>query len=172
MATLIGYKPGTTLSWMASGGDKVIALANLAVGAVAQSDKSATFLNAAGQLPAFIRWRFESAVNVAAVTGKEIVLHVGQSDSGTVGVNNPGGLNGASGVLASGVELLNQMDRIGSLVLSNARGTNMQRVWLTSYPRLPFQIPVVFNDSGQPLISTAVTHAIFATPYYQYVDVI
>jgi hypothetical protein len=172
MSKAIGYKPGTSVVWISASGDKVILLDNLINGAAAQGDKSNTFLNASGQLPAFIRWRFETAVAAPANNGREVSFHIGQSDHASPGTNNPGNLSGVASNLFNAPEMLGQLDRIGPLILANTRGSNVQRVWLTSYPRSPYQIPVVFNDSGQTLTNSAGVNFIQATPYYQSVETV
>jgi len=172
MAKGIGYRPGTAVTWLASGGNKTILLDGLTSGAAGQGEKSDSFLNIAGLLPAFIRWRFDAAVSAAANNGREISLHIGQSDHVSPGTNNPGNLSGVASNLFSAIEVLGQLDRIGPLILANTRGTNVQRVWLTSYPRSPYQIPVIYNDSGQVLTSSAGVNFLQAIPYYQSVETI
>jgi hypothetical protein len=170
MSMTIGYVPGITEAWIWSGGDYVMNIAGVGQGVTVQGEKSNSFLNAAGHLPAFIRWRFEASVGVAAATGRELTLFMGQSDAGGLAINNPGGLTGSPGILANGFFLLGQCDRVGSLLLSASRTTNVQRVWLTSYPKSPFQIPVVYNDSGQTLSSFSSAHGLWSTPYYQTIE--
>ena len=172
MPTTIGYRPGLTTSWLWSGGDRVMNIAGVTQGVVVQGQKSPSFLDSISpfHLPAFIRWRFEATISVAAVTGRELTLFVGQSDNGLAASNNPGGLTGASSILANGYYLLGQLDRVGSMPLSANRATNLQRVWLTSYPKSPYQIPVVYNDSGQTLSALSAAHGIWATPYYQTIE--
>jgi hypothetical protein len=170
MPTIIGYKPGPTVSWLNTGGSKIINIVSMAGNVVRQGQKSANFCNIAGHLPAFISWRFESHANTGPSTGRSIQLYVGQSDSDLPATGNPGNLNGADGILGAGIELLGQLDKVGAIILSNLIGTGAQRVWLTSFPRSPYQIPVVFNDAGTSLGSTAAWHGIYATPYYQTID--
>lgn len=165
--TTVGYEAGTPVSWLASAGDKTLTLTSLANGAVREGGKSASFLNAAGQLPAFIRWRLESQVGSAATQGRELNLLVGQSENATAGTDNPAQLTGADATVTSGTELLGQLDRVGSLPFSNAIGTTVQKTYLTSYPKSPYQIPVLHNDTGQTLGATAGNHKLIATPYYQ-----
>jgi hypothetical protein len=165
--TTVGFEAGTPVSWLSSGGDKLLTLTSKANGNVHEGAKSGSFLNAAGQLPAFIRWRLESQVGAAATQGRELNLFVGQSEHATAGTDNPAQLTGADADVTSGTELLGQLDRVGSLPFSNAIGTTVQKVMLTSFPRSPYQIPVLHNDTGQTLGSTAGNHKLIATPYYQ-----
>jgi hypothetical protein len=53
---------------------------------------------------------------------------------------------------------------IGSLILSNARGTNIQKQIMLFSPPCRYGMPVVVNKSGQALGGTAGDHEIRLTP--------
>jgi hypothetical protein len=158
---------GTAVSWKASAGDHVLTLTSLVDQAVREGDKSATLVDGTKGLPELLEFRLESAVGAAATAGKEVSLYVGESDSATAGTDNPGNLTGADAGVTSGTELLPQLNFVGSLVLSNARGTNVQKQRLLYAPTCAYLIPVLFNNSGQTLSATAGNHQLVMTPYYR-----
>ena len=158
---------GTAITWTSSGGDKALTLTSLANDAAREGDKSATWVDGTKGLPELIEVRFESQVGSAATNGKEIELYVGESDSATAGTANPGNLTGADAALSNPDELKNQLMFVGSLVLSNARGTNVQKQRLRFKPVCAYSVPVVVNKSGQTLGSTGTNHVVVMTPYYR-----
>lgn len=151
---------GSEISWKSSGGTYAITLTSLANDAAREGAK--------GDLGATWEQEFlvalESAVGSAATAGKEVELYWGPSTSGTAGTDNPGNLTGADASLSNPDELKAQCQFVGSLVLSNARGTNVQRQYLTFRPPSRYGTPLVVNKSGQSLSGTAGNHAIRMWP--------
>lgn len=158
---------GTAQTWTSSGADHVLTLTSIADQAVREGDKSSTWIDGTKGLPEYLEIRFESQVGSAATNGKEIALYIGESDSATAGTANPGNLTGADATVTSGTELINQLNFVGSLVLSNARGTNVQKQRFRYKPICAYTIPVVYNNSGQTLGSTGTNHVVAITPYYR-----
>lgn len=163
----IGLVAGAAITWINTGGDKVLTLTSLANDAARQGDKSATLVNGTYGMPEVLDVRLESAVGSAATNGLEIELYIGESDNATAGDDNPGNLTGADGSLSNPDELKSQLNVVGSLILSNARGTNVQKQRFRYRPVCPYIIPVVVNKSGQTLSATAGNHKLVITPYYR-----
>lgn len=157
---------GTSVEWSTTGG-KTITLTSLTNGSAREGGKSASWVDGTKGMPELIEVRFESAVGSAATTGNEIELYVGESDDATAGNANPGNLTGADAGLSTPDELKPQLIFVGSLVLSNTRGTNVQKQRFRYRPLCPYAIPVVVNKSGQTLSGTTGSHKILMTPYYR-----
>lgn len=158
---------GTAITWDTVPTTYTITLTSLADQAVREGGKSGTLVDGTKGLPEIIEFRLESAVGSAATNGKELSLYVGESDNATAGTDNPGNLSGADATVTNGTELINQLNFAGSLVLSNARGTNVQKQRLRYKPVCAYIIPVIYNNSGQTLSATAGNHKLVMTPYYR-----
>ena len=162
---------GTARVWGPSGTTPTpthnMTLTSLADNAAREGPKSATWVDGTlGVMPVFLEICFESAVAVAATNGKEIELFFGESDDADAADANPGNLTGVDAALSNPDELKNQLNFVGALVLSNARGTNLQRQRFRYTPLCHYIIPVVVNKAGQALHGTADNHTIIVTPYY------
>lgn len=157
---LFKAQQGTAKSWKSTGGDYAITLTSLASAAAREGGK--------GDLGATWsrRWAvfFTSSVAVAATNGKEIELYWAPSTNATAGTDNPGNVTGVDAALSNPTELVPQLIFIGSLTLSNARGTNIQKQYFVFYPPTRYGTPVVQNLSGQALGATAGDHEIRLTP--------
>jgi hypothetical protein len=158
---------GTAITWTSSGGDKVLTGTSLTNGSARQGDKSASWVDATKGLPELIEVRFDTGVGSAATAGKQVELYVGESDSATAGTNNPGNLGGADAALSNPDELTPQLLFVGALVLSNARGTNVQSQRFRFRPVCAYSIPVIYNLSGQTLSATGTDTKVVMTPYYR-----
>ena len=163
---LPGLIPGTAQTWKASGGDYAITLTSLANGSAREGAKG-EFYDATFGLPVVYGIRLEADVASAATAGLSLDLYLGYSDSGTAGTNNPGNLTGADAALSNPSELIAQLTFAGSLVMSNARGTNVQKQYFTATPLARYVVPLVYNQTGQALGSTAGNFVISVTPYYR-----
>lgn len=162
-----GLVAGTPLSWLASGGTYALTATSLANGAVRAGDKSGTLVDGTLGMPKVLGFRLESQV-ASAVTSTPLMLYIGASENATASSENPAQLTGSDATVTSGSELLAQLDFVGSLVFSNAIGTTVQkRTGLLYFPVLPYIIPVLYNNTGQALGSTAGNHVLIMTPYYQ-----
>lgn len=159
---------GTSVTWKNTGGDKALTLTSLASAAAREGDKSASIVHGTYGLPEYLEFRLETSMAVAAANGTTIDLLIGESDSSTAGTNNPGNLTGADASWSNPSELCTQLRLAGSLILSNARGTNIQKVRLVlPRPLSGYIIPVIYNQGGQALGSTASDHQLVMTPYYR-----
>lgn len=153
--------PGTAKSWKASGGDYAITLTSLANAAAREGAKGD--LGSAWAR----RWAvlFSSSVAAAATNGLEIELWWGPSPSATAGTDNPANLTGADAALATPDEVKYQAMYVGSIILSNSRGTNVQKQLIGAFfPPTRYGVPFVVNKSGQALGSTAADHEIRLIP--------
>jgi len=157
---------GTAITWSTTG-DKTLTLTSLANDAAREGVKSDTLVDGTLGMPELLEIRFESSVAVAATDGKHIELFIGESDNAAAGTDNPGNLTGADAALSNPDQLKFQCYRAGSIRLSNARGTNVQKQRMRYFPVCPYIIPLVVNKSGQALGSTAGDHKIVVTPYYR-----
>src|SRR5688572_30104232 len=144
----------TAVTWAPSGGDKARTLTSKANNVGRQDDKSATLDDSTKGMPEVLEFRLESAVGSAATNGLELELWIGESSSGTAGTDNPANLTGADADLSNPDELKFQCNFAGSLVFSNARGTNVQKQRLRYFPVCPYIIPLVVNKTGQTLSAT------------------
>jgi hypothetical protein len=151
---------GTAKSWKSSGGDYALTLTSLANGSYRQGAKGD--LGAAWAQEWAVM--FSSAVGSAATNGLTIDLYWAPSTSGTAGTDNPGNCDGTDSALSSGAELVKQLIPLGSLHLSNARGTNVQKEYFVLAPPTRYGMPVIGNISGQTLGSTAGDHEVRLTP--------
>jgi hypothetical protein len=163
----VGLVAGTPITWAASGGDKTFTLTSLANNAAREGAKSGTLVDGTLGMPEVLDVRIESAVGTAATNGLEIEVYFGESPNATAGTDNPGNLTGADAALSNPDELKHQCHYVGSLVLSNARGTNVQKQRHSYYPTLPYIIPLIVNKSGQTLSGTAGNHKLVITPHYR-----
>jgi hypothetical protein len=158
---------GTPYVWTSSGGDKVITGTSLANGSARQGDKSATLVDGTKGLPALLEFVVETKVQVAPTDGNTIDFYVGFSSSGTAGTDNPGGLGGADATLASPSSVVPQLVFVGSVVMSNAVGTGVQRQRFLVAPMDAYVIPALVNSSGQTMSATGTDTKITMTPLYQ-----
>lgn len=151
---------GTALSWKNTGGDYALTLTSLANGSARQGAKGDLGASWARRYAV----RFTSAVASAATNGTEVEVFWAASNHATAGTNNPGNTDGTDAALSSPDELKGQLIPLGSLVLSNARGTNTQTVYLELNPPTRYGMPVIVNKSGQALSATAGNHEFELTP--------
>jgi hypothetical protein len=162
----IKHEVGTAKSWKSSGGDYAITLTSLANDAERQGAKGDLGANRARLWEVL----YTAAVGVAATNGKEIEIYWAASSSATAGTDNPGGTDGTDSLLANGEEKKHQLIFIGSLVLSNALGTGIQRQRFVFSPPCRYGMPVAANISGQALSATAADHEIRLTPIEEAVE--
>jgi hypothetical protein len=150
---------GAAITWKASGGTYAITPTSIAHGAAregAKGDLGATWARRHHAL-------FTSSVTSAAVNGTEIELWWGPSTSATAGTDNPSNLTGADAALSNPDEVKYQSIFVGSIILSNARGTNIQKQALVFFPPARYGTPFIVNKSGVALGATAGDHTITIT---------
>jgi hypothetical protein len=171
MASYPTVVAGTAKTWQSSGGTYAITLTSLASSSTAgREGAKGDFYDATYGLPEFVVWTFETKMTSAPTDGNAVELWVGESTSATAGTGNPGGLTGADAAVTNADQRRRQCTIVGSLSLSNNIGTGVQRAHFVQYPMHRYQVPLVFNNSGTNLSSTAGDHVITATPYYRVVN--
>ena len=157
---------GTAKSWKSSGGDYAITLASLPNGSAREGAK--------GDLGALWARRYAvllaSSVASAATNGLEVELWWGPSPHATAGTDNPSNLTGADAALSNPDVVKYQSIYVGSLILSNARGTGVQKAALAFFPTARYGTPFVVNKSGQALGSTAGDHEVRLIPIEETVE--
>jgi hypothetical protein len=157
---------GTAKTWKASGGDYGLTMTSLANGAERQGAKGDLGANRAPMYAVL----FSSSVAVAATDGSEIELYWAASPHATAGTDNPGNTDGTDAALTNGEELKRQLIFVGSLVLSNARGTNIQKQMFVFCPPMRYGMPVTCNTSGQALGATAADHEVRLIPIEEAIE--
>jgi hypothetical protein len=168
MATYAPLVSGTASVWTSSGGNHVLIATSLGNAAARQGDKSSAgdILDATKGLAALLEVVAETKVQVAPTDGNTIDVYLGFSSSATAGSDNVGGLTGADASLASPVSVTPQMVFCGSIIMSNAIGTGIQRQRFLIQPQDAYMIPVIVNSSGQTLSATGTDTKITITPWY------
>lgn len=161
MATnLIYYKPETTVTFKASGGDAVITLTSLANGA---GRVSAQLDRGAGSKPGLYTIQFITKAAAALAVGAQLFIYFLQTSTSA---NVPGNLGTADAAVSSSDKQRN----LGAPVcIVNADSTSNGEVQLTNsniievYGR--YNSVMVWNALGQALSGTAGDHVITMTPY-------
>jgi len=142
---------GTSKTWKNTGGDYNITCTSLADGSAREGAK--------GDLGAqwARRWEvtFEFKLTSAGTNGNEVELYASQSDSATAATANEGNATGSDAALTNHAETKQLMTAIGSVPVSNALSTGVQRKKFEYCPTSRYQIPVVVNRSGVAFSSTA-----------------
>lgn len=160
------YEVGTSKSWKPSGGDYFFVITSLANGSAYQGQKGD--LGVARARLWYVL--FSTAVAVAATDGSEIDLFWAASPSATAGTDNPGNTNGLDNGLSNPSQVTKQLIFLGSLVLSNALGTGVQKQGFVFSPPTRYGMPVVYNRSGQALSATAGNHEVRLNPIEEAVE--
>lgn len=153
-------EPGTAKTIKSSGGDAAITCTSLASGSARESTKldlGAIFAR---------RWKvtFETKLNAAGTNGTEIELYTNESSSSAAGTDNNGGATGTDAAFSNSSELKHQWAAVGSLAVSNAAGTNLQRQSFYYTPVSRYQSMLVVNNSGVAFSGTATDTIITWTP--------
>lgn len=152
---------GTLITWLGSGGTYAMTFAGITNGNGRQGAKGDLGANRARIWDVL----FTSSVAVAAANGSEIELWWAASNSATAGTNNPGNTDGTNNTYnTTPDEVKQQLIFIGSLILSNNRGVNIQKQWFSFCPPCRYGMPVIVNKSGQTLGATEADHGITLIP--------
>lgn len=154
MANEILQKQGTTITWTSSGGDETLTLTSLADGggrAGDEHDFGATF-------PLRVRVELVVDFNVAPTAGKTVDVYWASSDDGT---DYDGECSGSDAAYDSEDDM-KRLHYVGSLVASN--DTDPQRASWVFFLPARYGLPVVNNQSGQPLTSTGTDQILTVTP--------
>jgi hypothetical protein len=147
-------KQGTTISWLASGGDEVLTLTSLANGAGRKGDTH----DWAAAFPPRVIIELETVFAVAPTAGNTLdVYWVSSRDNS----NFDGGIAQGDAVF-SDEDALRQAHLVGVLPADDDTDTQIVS-WIFDLPGR-YGFPVVFNNSGQALSGTAGDHALKITP--------
>lgn len=158
--------PGTALQWKNTGGDYTMNLKALANAGIREGAKSLTLIDATKGFPEFLEIIAETKLQVAPTAGTACNVYVGFSKNATPGNENPGGLTGADAAVGN-ADQLPQLTFVGSLTLSNALGTGVQRKRFTIAPKAEYIIPVFQNSSGQTTSNVDGETIITIRPWYR-----
>jgi hypothetical protein len=158
--------PGTALVWKNTGGDYAMNLKNLANAGIREGGKSATLIDGTKGFPELLEIIAETKVQSAATTGLEFPVYLGFSKNATAGSENPGGLTGVDAAVGN-ADQLPQLVYVGSIVMSNSRGTNTQLQRFVCPPRAEYVIPVFQNSSGQTTSNADGETSITIRPWYR-----
>jgi hypothetical protein len=158
--------PGTAVTWKNTGGDKAMNLKNLANAGIREGDKSATLVDGTKGFPEVLEVIAETKLQAAPTAGNECPVYLGFSKNATAGTENPGGLTGADAAVGN-ADQLTQLVFAGSIVLSNAIGTGVQRQRFVVAPKAEYVIPVLQNSSGQSTTNVDGETSIIIRPWYR-----
>ena len=108
-------------------------------------------------------------LNAAATSGLVVDFYFGQSPHSAAGTANPGGLTGVdadyTGTAGDVVgDAIKQCSWVGSLPCTSDADTVIQQTTWTFMPSERYQIPVVYNLSGQAFEGDAVEMSIVMIP--------
>jgi hypothetical protein len=158
--------PGTALTWTNTGGDFALNAKALATAGVREGGKSGTLVDGTKGFPEVLEVIAETKLQAAPTAGNECPVYLAFSKSATAGAENPGGLTGADAAVGN-ADQLPQLVFCGSIVLSNALGTGVQRQRFEVKPKAEYVIPVFQNLSGQTTSNVDGETKIVIRPWYR-----
>lgn len=158
--------PGTALVWKNTGGDYAMNMKALANAGIREGGKSATLIDGTKGFPEILEVIVETKVQSAPTAGNACNVCLGFSKNATAGNENPGGLTGADASVGN-ADQLPQLTFVGSLIMSNALGTGVQRKRFAIVPRAEYVIPVFQNSSGQTTSNVDGETCITIRPWYR-----
>lgn len=158
--------PGTAITWKNTGGTYTMNMKALATAGIREGGKSATLVNGTYGFPEILEIVVETKLQVAPTAGNECAVYLGFSSSSTAGTSNPGGLTGVDAAVGN-ADQLPQLQFVGSIVLSNALGTGVQRSRFIAVPTAEYVIPVFQNSSGQTTSNVDGETQISIRPWYR-----
>ncbi len=158
--------PGTAVVWKSTAGDKAINLKALANNGIREGDKSATLVDGTKGFPEILEIEVETKLQAAPTAQLTCPIYLGFSRSAAAGTGNPGGLTGVDATVGN-ADQLPQLTFVGSLILSNALGTGVQRQRLEAVPKAEYVIPVFQNSSGQTTTNVDGETLISIRPWYR-----
>lgn len=138
----------------------------LANAGIREGAKSATLIDGTKGFPEILEIVVETKVQSSPTAGLECPVYLGFSSSPTAGTANPGGLTGADAAVGN-ADQLPQLLFAGSLVMSNALGTGVQRTRFWIEPQAEYVIPVFQNSSGQTTSNADGETVISIRPWYR-----
>lgn len=158
--------PGTAITWKNTGGTYAMNMKNLANAGIREGAKSATLVDGTKGFPELLEVTVETKLQVAPTAGNQCPCFLGFSSNSTAGTDNPGGLTGADAAVGN-ADQLPQLSFLGSVILSNALGTGVQRQRFFIVPRAEFIIPVFQNSSGQSTTNVDGETCFTVRPWYR-----
>lgn len=102
----------------------------------------------------------------APTAGNQMNIYLGFSKNSTAGNENPGGLTGADASVGN-ADQLPQLVFAGSIILSNALGTGVQRQRMIVVPKAEYVIVVFQNSSGQTTSNVDGETSVTIRPWYR-----
>lgn len=160
MATnLVHILDGTTIVWTDSGGDEALDLGGLGVGAVRAGDIADL---GSGSRAEWHRWSLIiDGFNTTPQVNEGVDLYMAFSHTG-VQADTDGDLSGTDG--ASSTVVLPNLMPLGSAIVQTTTAAN--ELIISGIMRIlhRYVIPVVHNNTGDVLLSTADAHKFFLTP--------
>jgi len=158
-------RSGTIIRWEAAGGEYVITLASIGVGAARQGAKGDLGATRAARWSVLV----EINMDVAPSAGDLIEFWWSSSPSAVAGTTNTGAASGAdaayTGSAAGSVdETKVQLQYIGGLILTPDADATVQRQEFVFFPLQRYGMPVLVNKSGQALEGDDDAHRITFTP--------
>ncbi len=154
MPTDILQEQRTARTWMASGGDEVLTLTSLATAAGRKGDGHDWGASFAANVIVTLKTKFA----VGPTSGNVLQVWWASSPDNT---DFDGGLSAGDGA-ASDTDIIRQCFWIGNLVADNTTNAQQQS-WFFRMPTR-YGFPIVFNNSGQALGSTAGDHKLTIVP--------
>jgi len=158
--------PGTAITWMNTGGTNLMNMKALATAGIREGGKSATLVDGTKGFPEVLEVIAETKLQSAPTAGNECPVYLGFSKNATVGSENPGGLTGVDAAVGN-ADQLPQLVFVGSIILSNALGTGVQRQRFEVKPKAEYVIPVFQNSSGQTTSNVDGETVITIRPWYR-----
>lgn len=158
--------PGTPIVWKNTGGDFAMNLKGLTNGSIREGGKSGTLVDGTKGFPERLQIIAETKFGSAPGAGAECPIYLGFSRSSTAGTGNPGGLTGVDAAVGN-ADQLPQLLYVGSIVLSNALGTGVQREVLECVPKAEYVVPVFQNSSGLTTTSVDGETSVTIVPWYR-----
>lgn len=158
--------PGTTLTWKNTGGDFAMNMKALATAGMREGGKSGSLVDGTKGFPEILEIVAETKLQGAPTAGLPCNVFLAFSSSATAGTLNPGGLTGADAAVGN-ADQLPQLVFAGSIVLSNALGTGVQRARFEVRPQAEYVVPVFQNSSGQTTTNVDGETSITIRPWYR-----
>lgn len=162
------FEVGTAKTWKNSGGDYAMTFASITNGNGRQGAKGDLGANRARLWSVTI---FAAAGSAVTAPNQPLDVYWGASASGTAGTSNPGNLSGTDATFnTTPSEYAAQLIYVGSLQMSNNRGTSQQIQTFVFSPPQRYGMPVIVNSTGQTLGSTESDFQIVVTPLEEAVE--
>lgn len=162
------FEVGTAKTWKASAGDYAMTFASITNGNGRQGVKGDLGANRARLWTVTV---FAAVGSAVTAPNQPYDVYWGASNSGTAGTDNPGALSGTDATFnTTPAEYAAQLIYVGSLQMSNNRGTSQQIQQFVFSPPTRYGMPVIVNSTGQTLSATESNFSIVLTPMEEAVE--